>query len=37
MATKQNVPANLYDLDMERAILSSLLQNEDAYGELNET
>lgn len=36
MATKQNVPANLYDLDMERAILSSLLQNEDAYGELSE-
>lgn len=36
MATKQNMPANLYDLDMERAILSSLLQNEDAYGELSE-
>ncbi len=36
MVTKQNVPANLYDLDMERAILSSLLQNEDAYGELSE-
>nr|WP_315046299.1 replicative DNA helicase [uncultured Campylobacter sp.] len=36
MAMKQNVPANLYDLDMERAILSSLLQNEDAYGELSE-
>lgn len=36
MATKQNVPANLYDLDMERAILSSLLQNEDAYGELSD-
>ena len=36
MTTKQNVPANLYDLDMERAILSSLLQNEDAYGELSE-
>ena len=36
MATKQNVPVNLYDLDMERAILSSLLQNEDAYGELSE-
>lgn len=36
MATKQNVPANLYDLDMERAILSSLLQNEDTYGELSE-
>ena len=34
------IPSNLYDLDMERAILSSILYNEDGlseiYGIINE-
>lgn len=28
------IPSNLYDLDMERSILSSLMQNEDAFSEI---